>query len=545
MSPHAPDASELQAPPSPCAGTGRWAALPAALRSRATLHWGLLFLVIFLAIHWQEVTSPTYNVDDWALLGQPIRQAYQSRPAWDVIYGLLFQDAFSPFFGWLMAAACLYAIAACLPLFLPSLTPAWIFLAALLISLHTFVLDLFNFGFAIGLYLLPAALSLWGGVLIAYNPCPPLLGRRRYDAVLGVAMLAFAIGIYQPTAMLASVLFGFEALARSLGTLRAPRRSWLRLLAGLLLGLVVYGITARLAIIGHVPDYRTGFASFAFFLVKLKSIGAYREVYATNVPLLWRPAQLLLSGTFLLLLLWLSTHIWRTTPAAQGRGLRLGLVWLSALWCTVSPFLLYNVLEAGFPARAFCLGNVAIVGFSVIALVWLAGQPGVWPARPQRISRVLVGLLIVGYVIPQAAYASRIWELTQRLERRDMAMAQAIAADVRSLSRANPQIPAEPFRLFGTTERNQPFQHWSSVGESAFRASWSIEAIFRQLLGLQVEHLRSGSEGTPPSVPRSSLPRCGAWPAADAIVPHQGRWLVCLEPNPAPSAVSGAPPAAP
>jgi len=517
------------------ADPGRWSALPAALRSRVTLHWGLLFLLVFLSIHWQEVTSPTYDVDDWVLIGKPIKQAYESRPAWDVIYGLLFQNAFSPFFGWLIAAASLFSIAACLPLFLPSLAPAWIFLAALLISLHTYLLDLFNFGFAIGLYLLPAALSLWGGVLMAYNPCPPLLGHRRYDAVVGVAMVAFSIGIYQPTAMLAVLLLAFDALGRSLGTIRPARGSWLRLVGGLLLGLLVYGVTARLAIIGHVPDYRTGLASFSFFLVKLKSIGAYRDVYATNVALLWRPAQILLTSVFLLMLLWLSIHLWRTVPEAEGRRHRLGLLWVSAGWCIVSPFLLYNVLQAGFPGRAFSLGNVGIVGFSVIALAWLAAQSGSRPARPRIFTQALVSLLIVGYVIPQAAYASRIWELAQLLERRDTAMAEAIAADVRSLSRSNPQLPPQPFRLFGTSERNQSFPHWSSVGESAFRASWSIQAIFQQLLGLEVEHLRSGSEGTPPSVDRSKLPACGAWPAADAVVPYQGRWLVCLESNPATS----------
>ncbi len=525
------------------AGPDRWAALPPALRSRSTLHWGLLFLVVFLSIHWQEVTSPTYDVDDWVLVGQPIEQAYESRPAWDVIYGLLFQNAFSPFFGWLIAAASLFSIAACLPLFLPTLAPAWIFLAALLISLHTFLLDLFNFGFAIGLYLLPAALSLWGGVLIAYNPCPPLLGLRRFDAVAGVAMVAFGFGIYQPTAMVAVVLIAFDALGRSLGTIRPAPGSLLRLMAGLVLGLLIYAVTARLAIIGHVPDYRTGFASFSFFLVKLKSIGAYREVYATQVALLWRPAQILLSSFFLSMVLWLSVHLRRTLPESQERRHRLGLLWLSAGWCTVSPFLLYNVLQVGFPGRAFCLGNVGIVGFSVMALAWLAGQPGSRPARTRLITRILVSLLIVGYVIPQAAYASRIWELNQLLERRDMAMAQAIAADVRSLARANPQLPPQPFRLFGTSERNQFFPHWSSVGESAFRASWSIPAIFHQLLGIQVEHLRSGSEGTPPSVDRRQLPTCDAWPAADAIVPYQGRWLVCLEPNPPspPRAADGSP----
>lgn len=120
-----------------------------------------MFVLIFLAIHWQEVSSPTLNIDDWALLGQPIRQANQSRPSWDVFYSLVFQDSFSPFLGWLLAGASLFAIAACLPLFQPLLSPAWMLLAALLISLHAYRLDLFNFSFAIGLYLLPAALSVW------------------------------------------------------------------------------------------------------------------------------------------------------------------------------------------------------------------------------------------------------------------------------------------------------------------------------------------------------------------------------------------------
>jgi hypothetical protein len=56
--------------------------------------------------------------------------------------------------------------------------PPWICLLALLISGHAYLLDLFNFSFAIGLYLLPAALSVWGAVLIAYRKGPPLLGRR-------------------------------------------------------------------------------------------------------------------------------------------------------------------------------------------------------------------------------------------------------------------------------------------------------------------------------------------------------------------------------
>ncbi len=74
--------------PDPCPTEGATPArstqvgeLPAALRSRNTLKWGGFFLLIFLAIRWQEVSSPTLNVDDWALLGSPIPQAFQSRPS--------------------------------------------------------------------------------------------------------------------------------------------------------------------------------------------------------------------------------------------------------------------------------------------------------------------------------------------------------------------------------------------------------------------------------------------------------------------------------
>jgi hypothetical protein len=79
--------------------------------SSSWLRWGLIFTGLFLAIHWQEVTSPTWNVDDWALLGQSIDQANQSRPGWDLVYGSLFQHAYSPFFGWLLVVlfVCLVA----------------------------------------------------------------------------------------------------------------------------------------------------------------------------------------------------------------------------------------------------------------------------------------------------------------------------------------------------------------------------------------------------------------------------------------------------
>lgn len=512
--------------------------LPPALRSRATLKWGSIFLAAFLAIHWQEVSSPTLNVDDWALLGDPIHQLAQSRPGWDVIYGLLFQQAFSPFFGWLLAAASLFAIAACLPLFLPALSPPWIALAALLISLHAYLLDLFNFSFAIGLYLVPAALSVWGGVLMAFNPAPPLLGRRWLDGVLGVAMVVFAMGIYQPNGVMGLGLIGFDALSRALGTARFPRISGLRLLFGMVGGSLIYALIASAAM-GHQPaNERTGFASPARLVEKLFNADVYREIYATNVSLLWTPAQILLSLTFLLLLVVLSLALWRRSSSSAERIRRLGWLWLAAGWLTLLPLFLYFVLQAGFPRRSLGLGNFGSVGFLVMALVWLQGVGG--PRGPwlRRGVRALVGVLIVGYVIPQAAFASKVWERVHLLERRDMAMAQAIAADVRGLSRANPGVAAAPFQLFGTTERNQPFPHWSSVGESAFRQSWSIQGIFRQLLGLQVTHIAYRSEGNEAQV-RSAVPRCNAWPDPGSIVKHQGQWLVCLEANPAARAPGG------
>lgn len=173
----------------------------------------------------------------------------------------------------------------------------------------------------------------------------------------------------------------------------------------------------------------------------------------------------------------------------------------------------------------------------MIALITLQSE-----SRPRSIGRRFVGaivaLLIVLYAIPQAVYAGKIWERIQLLERRDMAMAQAIAADVRSHSLQRPDLPADRFQLFGTTERNQSFPHWSSVGESAFRQSWSITGIFRQLLGLEVTHIAYRSEGNENEV-RSSLPACRAWPAADSIVAYRGLWLVCLEDNPAPPKEGG------
>ena len=95
-------------------------------------------------------------------------------------------------------------------------------------------------------------------------------------------------------------------------------------------------------------------------------------------------------------------------------------------------------------------------------------------------------------------------------------------------------VREEPFRLFGTTVRNQPIQHWSSVGESPFRQSWSIQGIFRNLLGVSAEHIAYRSEGNEQEV-RRSLPRCTAYPEPGSILRYKGGWLVCLEANPAAS----------
>lgn len=512
--------------------------LPPALRSRSTLKWAVWFLVIFLGIHWQEVTTPTLNVDDWGAIGTPIRQLDQSRPSWDLVYGLLFQDSFSPFLGWCIAAASIFGISACLPLFQARLVEGWILFAALLIASHSYLLDLFNFSFVIGIYLLAGLLSVWGGVLIAYNPAPPLLGRRWKDAVLGVAMIVFAMGIYQPTGVLALSLIGFDSAARALGTANYSPRSGLRLIVGVLAASLLYFSIAKLGMVGHHANERTGFASPARFLHKLTDPDVYREIYATDVSLLWRPAQILLSSTFLLMLLILTVWLWRQHRLASERQRQIGLLWFSAGWLTLSPLFLFYFLQAGFPSRSFCLGNVGIVGFLLIGMATLGSDPKLWHGCRSFI-RAMVALLVVAYIFPQAIFAGKVWERTQMLERRDIAMALSIAADVRTLSFMNPQIDGESFRVFGTTKRNQSFKQWSSVGESAFHQSWSVRDIFRQLLGLEVEHISFKRNRTEAGV-RRSIPACSAWPANGSIVPYRGRWLVCLEVNPAEQAASPA-----
>ena len=492
---------------------------------------------IFFAIHWQEITSPSWNVDDWALLTDPILQAHQSRPAWDLVYGLLFQHSFSPFFNWLIAAASLYGLAAVVGFFFPWVTPPWRTLLALLISAHAYLLDLFNFSFCLGLYLLPALLSLFAALLMGYGP-RPLLARAWIDWGAGVALQMLAMALYQPTGYAGLGLIALELLARALDGRSFRPWAWLRVLAGGLLGCLLYLGWARaaMAMAGTAANARTGFASWSELLVHAGNLKIYREIYNTKVPLLSTAPQFLFGIVFLLLLLVASLVLWRWLGGQADRGRRLAQLWLAAFLVTTFPVWLSWVLHSGFPSRAFGLANLGLAWFTVVVLAWLPRTSLLKAAarRPlSRFSRLLVALLVAGYLIPQAAFASRVWDRVHLLERRDMAMAQLIAADVRSQARVEGR-DASLFRLFGTSTRTQSFPHWSSVGESAFRQSWSIEAIFRHLLGLKVQHIAYRQQSGEAEV-RARLPACRAWPDPASIVWHQGAWLVCLEANPAAS----------
>jgi hypothetical protein len=497
------------------------------------LRWGGVFLGVFLATHWQEVTSPTFNVDDWGLIGTNFSMARQSRPGWDLVYGFLFQNSFSPFFGWLIAAASLYALAAVTTVFCRVVTPPWLCLLALLISSHPYLLDLFSFSYAIGIYLLAAPLSAWGGVLMAYNPGPPLLKRRWLDGVLGVLLFALAMGIYQPTGYVGIALPALHGLGRALGPRGFPAQAILKLLVGVTSGGLLYYGWSLVARQGTEASTRTGIADLPRFLEKLTDLSVYQEIYSTSVPLLPTTPQRLLAIVFFVTLTLATAWIVRVTPIGSERRIRLGLLWLSAGFLTLLPLLLFFLLQADFPSRAFCLGNLGIASFSVIVLAHLqsvgdfGGSAGIFRAR--FLSRFLVGLLIVGYLIPQAAFASKVWDLTQLLERRDIAFSNSIVADVRNMASKDGSA-ADPFIVFGTTERNEPFQHWSSVGASAFRREWTIPDLFRQLHGVKVEHI--GYRGSTEEEVRRSLPPCRAYPESGSIVPHKGRWLVCLEANP-------------
>lgn len=508
---------------------------PGTHPERNGLSWWLVFVAIFFSIHWQEITSPSWNVDDWALLTDPILQAHQSRPAWDLIYGLLFQHSFSPFFNWLIAAASLYGLAAVVGFFFAWFTPPWRTLLALLISAHAYLLDLFNFSFCIGLYLLPALLSLFAALLMGYGP-RPLLRRAWIDWGAGVGLQMVAMALYQPTAYAGLGLIALELLARALDGRSFRPWSWLRVVVGGLTGCLLYLGWARWAMAGTVANARTGFASWSELLAHVFSIDGFREIYNTNIPLLSTAPQFLFGCVFLLLLLVASLVLARRLRQRADRGRRLAQLWLAAALCTTFPLWLSWVLHSGFPSRAFCLANLGLAWFTVVVLAWLprtSSLAGAARHRLRRFSQLVVALLVAAYLVPQAAFASRVWDRVHLLERRDMAMAQMIAADVRAQARIEGR-DTSLFRLFGTSTRTQSFPHWSSVGESAFRQSWSIEAIFQQLLGLKVEHIAYRHQAGEAEV-RARLPLCRAWPDRASIVWHQGAWLVCLEANPAAS----------
>ena len=246
-----------------------------------------------------------------------------------------------------------------------------------------------------------------------------------------------------------------------------------------------------IAMIGIQANARTGFATPQLILEKILAIKVYREIYNTKVAMASTAPQFLLSITFLVAILIASLLLLRQPQAPALRRQRLAQLWLAAALLTLLPLLLFFVLKAGFPSRAFCLGNLGISWFMVVVLAQMQRSPAssLMPAGQRTgrpISRAIVALLVLGYIVPQAAFASKVWDRAQMLERRDMAMAESILADVHSAARQR-GTAAEPLRLFGSTDRNESFPHWSSVGESAFRQTWSIQGIFRNLLGVNVE----------------------------------------------------------
>lgn len=507
------------------------ALLPQQLRNH--LPWVLLFLGIFLATHWQEVSSPTLNVDDWDLVLDPIHQGSLSRPGWDLVYGWLFQGSFSPFLGWLLAGFSLYACALAAALALPVLTPPWVCLLALITATHTYLLDLFNFSFCIGLYVLPAALSLWGAVLMGYWG-----GRFRPLAWWGgTALFCLAMAIYQPTGFLGVGMLGLQALALAFGICPFPARAGLRVVGGVLAGGIAYYVWALVAMAGQVANERTGFVTLAKLLRKLRQGSVFREVYNTDVPPVSPTPQLVLSLCFLALLVVATLWLLRRLRGRE-RVHRLGLLWLAAGSLTLLPLGLFFLLRSGFPSRAFALGNYGIGAFLVTVLAVL--QRSVGPAR--RLSQAVVALLMVAVLLPQGAAFSKVWDRQSLLAQRDLALAQQILADVHTIARET-GLPAQRFAVLGTTARTEIFPHWSSVGQSALGESWAIRGLFANLLGAEVEPLASTHQRGDDALPaaRAALPSCTAYPEAGSIVPWGDRLLVCLEANPV-TVPSGTPP---
>jgi len=488
--------------------------------------WLLLFMALFLATHGQEVMNPTLNVDDWALVLDPIHQASLSRPGWDLIYGGLFQGSFSPSVGWLLAGLSIYASALAASVVLPVLTPPWVCLLALITASHAYLLDLLNFSFCIGLYLLPAPLSLGGALLMGYWRGP----QRPLAWGVGVALFAFAMAIYQPTGVVGLGVVGLEALALAFGLGARPRRAGWRVLAGVLAGGGAYALWARLMMAGQVANERTGLVTMARLLRKLRKASVFQEVYSTDVPLVPHLPQLVLSLSFLGLLVLATVWLGRQLQGRERRR-RLALLWLGAGALTLLPFALYFLLKSGFPSRAFALGNFGIGAVMVTILAsWQAspapGSRGGSRAAGRWSRAVVVGLALV-VLLPQAMAFSKVWDRQALLAQRDQALALQILADVHGLARAE-GLPTQRFVVYGSTGRTELFPHWSSVGQSALGESWAIKGLFANLLGVEVEH-RSPKD----LAGAATLPACAAYPEPGSLRPLADRVLVCLEAHPA------------
>ncbi len=499
--------------------------------------WGVLFLAIFLAFHWQEVATPTFNLDDWAVFDTPIWQVHLNRPGWDVMYALLFQYGFSPFIGWLIGGCSIFLLACSTVFFAPRLTPPWVFLLALLIAAHPYVLDLFNFSFAIGLYLLPAPISVAAAVLMGH------VSRWRLPAwIAGILLFTGAMSLYQPMGYYGVAVLGLQGLAEALGLRRFARLAWLRVLLGSLIGgILYYLLSSHLATYiasqnGLEDSSRKGLATLPLAFSKLTAGSIYQEVYHVNLPLI-PPVQLIPAVIFLLMVLIGSAWIVRQEPGLFPLARRLGLLWLSAGLLTLLPFLLFYVLRTNVPPRSLALANFGISSFLVIVLATISRGWGQWPQSRHRIGTLflysLVFCLAIGYILPQGMFASRIWGITQVLERRDMAFAQLIASEAR-LKAGSQGLPTSSFGIYGLTDQLELFPHWvgkptpftttwGSVGQSSFSAPWGIEGLFATLMNIQIETI-APEDG-------ARIPPCTAYPKSGSMVVADGKLIVCLQPN--------------
>jgi len=498
-------------------------------------NWFLLFLGCFLAVHWQEVTSPTFNVDDWALIDSAIPQASMGRPGWDLVYRLVFQGSFSPFLGWLLAAISIYGCGAVMGFFVTSLTPSWVFVLSLITALHPYQVDLFNFSFAIGLYLLPALISLLGVWMmgIAYapgNPRSALIGLW----VAGVALFGFAISIYQPTGVYGVSLLGVVLVSRALSLKKRPFFN----LRSACTGIGVSGFSYLLVVhflLASVPAetrMQKGLASLPTFFEKLHDPSLLRALYGLYLqPLPSEPPASQLMLTLLLGII----PVLAAYSLLVGHHFKKSIALLAGSACLIMlPVALFYVLEVDYPQRAMAMGNFGIGLLAVIVLSsWCAGNELLGMPRSslarRRIAIAIISLWGSVYLFPQAVYASKLWDAVQVIERRDQALAASIIADVHRIAPRN-RMPSNNFVVYGFTQPH-PLE-WSSVARSAFRAEWSIPAIFKQLYGVSVTSIKGIRTGRGESLANQpDLPACRPYPEPGSIQVWKGQLLVCLESN--------------